>query len=249
MKALGVVMVYNEADIVGLAVSSLVDAGHEVHVFNHGSNDGSGDVALAAGAHQIHPIPRTTPLFKIWSIISQWIKDTQERKFDWITWQAADEVLRPPADTPMRNEDLDVAAAKGIDVIEPRIKLYWPTVADDMDEPDVVERLQHYRWIKSPIRPNNYVPRSWRSGLTGKMPPGLHRYPARWGGKAKVLVDRNHWILEHRPIRSVEQARRKVMKERRPSRSHPQVQYAGLRKHRCNNVIRPVGSFKCLKSS
>ncbi|MDH3729585.1 MAG: glycosyltransferase family 2 protein [Acidimicrobiia bacterium] len=229
MKILGVIMAYNEADIVAYAARSLIGAEFdEVHLFDHGSSDATIDAAREAGIEHVHHIKRSVPFQRVWPTISSWI-NKQALNFEWVVWQAADEVLRPPEDVPLHRSHIERAAGNRYRVIEPKMRLYWPNVADDPAEPDIVKRLRHYRWVTSPIRHSNHIPRCWEIGLTGGMPRGLHRRPSRWAKKA-VRINRNNWILEHRPIRTEEQGRQKVLKDRRPQPGHPQDQYRKLRK-------------------
>lgn len=225
MKLLGVVMAYNEADIVHLSLGCLLHANHDVHLFDHGSTDGTAEVARHMGA-TVHRVDRgAVPFHRLWRHISAFIR--RQTSYDWVTWLAADEFLRQPDGAPLTEYALRRRRSRGICVIQPVVREFWPTDADPSAGPPE-HRLRRYR-----MRPNMAAcPRSWLRELTGNMPFGLHRPPTAWP-IARRRITQRRWILDHYPLRTIEQARRKVLRER-AARPY----YAGLRRTNCNNLVR-----------
>lgn len=208
MKALGIVMAYNEADVVHLPCRCLAEAEHELHLFDHGSTDDTAAVARRFGA-KVHKVRRKVSMDQIWGVISDYIRERTD--CDWVTWLAADEFLRQPDGKPLTLAALKRRRSRGICVIQPLVREFWITDRDPAKGGAPEERLRYYR-PRPKMAP---CPRSWLRELTRRMPYGLHRPATDW----RVRVDRVsrlRWLLDHYPIRSEEQGRRKVEVERRP---------------------------------
>lgn len=243
MRLLGITMGFNEADCIGHAVRCLVRSGHAVTVFDHGSKDGTGEVAKEAAdeegakAKVIRVDRGKVPFLRIFPHICRHIRE-QIPHYDWVTWLAADEILRPPEDCDLEKKHLVRAWRRGYQVIRPFLREFWLTEADPSieDEPDHTKRLIYYRPRGKP-GPN--CPRGWAIHLTGTMPHGLHRRTQDWPRGTKI--NQETWWLDHYPIRTVEQGKRKIMRERPPRTHH-------YRKHRaeaCANLIRRSENLSC----
>lgn len=220
---LGVTMAWNEADCIANAVNCLLDSEHEVHVFDHGSTDGTLDVLESFGTSiKVHRVDRKLVGFlDLFGFISRWIN--AQKGHGWVTWLAADELLMPPSREPLRFHHIWEARQAGIEVIDPFARRFWMSNADDPAEPDYLKRVRHF--IPAP---NRYTPRSWLHRLTGIMPHGLHRRPwippvrrprgDRWPGgigasvywPKGTVISKEEWNADNYPIRSLGQARRKV---------------------------------------
>lgn len=254
LKLLGVINAYNEEDCIGRAVRSLVDAEHHVRVFDHASTDRTIEVALEAGAHEIELVtvgkaPRGRPgkpSRAIWSYVSRSINKFGAR-YNWVTWQAADELIFDPWGSPISKAGIEREIAGGVQVIRPLIMEFWPTAQDpaEADCPDYVDRLRWYT-----MRPRSHAPRSWLLKLTGTMPRGLHRADRklpRYRAEDEVWppgtrVSNNRWQLRHYPIRTREQAERKIMRER----PWNPPQYRAFRRTRLGNLLRPTKGMRRL---
>ncbi len=227
LKCLGIMLVYNDGDCVQNALRCMVDAGHEVHAFDHGSTDETADIIKSMNGVTYHRIDRRKKTFNYcWTGISRFI-GAMALEFDWVTWIAADEFLRDPLGQPLSIEAIELERSAGIRVIRPVVREFWLTEADG-DDPDPMRRMRHYR-----MRPNmGPCPRSWELRLTRIMPFGLHRPNAGWGVSVAAISDRR-WTVDHYPIRSMGQARRKIMRER-----NPRPYYGRHRKNNCRDIVR-----------
>lgn len=240
MRTLGVTMAYNEVDCIGNAARCLLGGGHrEVIVFDHGSTDGTAEAAEAAAAGdrrlRVMRVSRRTCNFpQLFRRISTFIR-SRAGEFDWVTWIAADEILRPPEGGALRPEHLERAWARGVRVIRPLLREFWISDADpsEAEVPDYLHRLRYYR-----ERPEPNCPRGWAIGLTGVMPHGLHRRAQDWPGRPRI--SHNRWLLDHYPIRSHEQARRKIMHERPWGPEH----YRRHRAEGCAGIARPAANLR-----
>lgn len=253
MRLLGVINAFNEEDCIDRAITSLSGAGHDVHVFDHGSTDRTAEIAgdLRASVHWVDPAKvgrgkPGKPSRAIWTHVSKWIV-SQNAAFGWVTWQAADELIFDGFGKPMSGDALEREVRGGVQVIRPLIMEFWPTVDDkaEADCPDYVERLRWYT-----VRPRSHAPRFWQLRLTGTMPRGLHRadpalprYRAedeRWPRGTKV--SNNQWQIRHYPIRSLEQARRKILHER----PWNPPQYRNFKARQLRNLQRKTQGMKRL---
>jgi len=200
---IGVLVVFNERDVIETAIRWLLESGHHVHLFDHGSTDGTGEIIRDRFPEvTVRTIDRKrVPFGAVWFKISKWINRHAEHH-KWVTWCAADEILRPPGKGDLTEGDLR-RIQKRRQVIRPRVREFWASEDDDPDESDHVKRIRCYRW-----RDDLMAPRHWRIDLTGRMPYGLHRPDNQWKMGCKISAGR--WILDHYPVRSEVQGRRKV---------------------------------------
>lgn len=227
MRVLGVVQAYNEDDCVQNAIRSLAAGGVDVHVFDHGSTDGTFDKiqeevnAGRAAHHRLdrERVPATDSEGRQTDVllnhIGSWVRSVAE-EYDWVVWQASDEIIRQPGGELLTEEALRREHRSGVQVIRPLIRNFRPTTADPTDEPNYLRRLRHYE-------PNNpgHAPRAWQAAITPEhFPIGLHIQDPSTGPKAYpwysfwprgTNVSNNRWLLDHYPIRTREQARKKAL--------------------------------------
>jgi glycosyltransferase involved in cell wall biosynthesis len=224
MRLLGIVHAFNEEDCIGNAISMLTRSGHEVHAFDHGSVDATAEVIRSfGGTVTYHDLDRKQipimddqrrPLSDLWEHIGSFINERAE-DFDWVTWMDADELLRDHEGALLSRKALERARETGITVISPRLRNFWMTSSDPTAEaePNYLLRLRHCETIGRPIKG---CPRCWLPALTGdprKMTRGRHRKDNHWALGPGMRIERR-WTLDHYPIRTVEQGRRKVLHDR-----------------------------------
>lgn len=219
MRLLGIVHAYNETDCVGFACRQLLESGHELWTFDHGSTDDTGDQMRGfAGGNRHRRIDRRRVAFAaLFPLVARFILERADA-YDWVTWLDADELLRDPAGRLLMSiQQIEAEAMFGTDVIQPLLREFWLTDADDPNEADHTMRLRHYR-----IRPKVNCPRGWRPELTaapGKILRGRHRAPREWPRGTRL--SHREWTLDHYPVRSIEQGYRKIMTERKDLRIVP----------------------------
>ena len=235
MRFLGVILCFNEADCVGHAIRCLLNSGHDVHVFDHGSNRAT-RAALATFADwiKIHRMSRRWAFPSLFPGVSRFVRQKGREGYGWVTWLDADEILRPPDRSNLTREHM-VYASRRFDVVRPLLREFWLTPKDDPKVADVRKRQIYFI-----DRPPNNCPRSWRIALTGTMPFGLHRKPGHWRPGARI--SHNEWFLDHYPIRSREQGRRKVMKDRPRGDVYQKYRRVG-----CRNLIKPAHKLRRLR--
>lgn len=225
---IGIVLAWNEADCVGNAVRCLLESEHEVHVFQHGSDPDTAE-AIAGFGDEITVYSIDRKRVEFWSVfayISRWIN--RQSGHEWVTFLAADSILFPPSGEQLKRSHVEEAMANGVEVINPTVRCFWITDADDQDEADYLKRLKHFATAPGPNIPCN-SPCGWLLKLTGTMPHGLHRVPwapsdersraePEWpGGNGAgrywpkgTMISFGEWRLDHYPVRSVEQGLQKA---------------------------------------
>ncbi len=226
MRILGIIMAYDEADCISNAIRSLVQVCNEVVVFHHGKDcetrqailDGTRNptTRLYVENVDLQRIPFAVDGIqsdKIWNHIGAFVRNLITH-FDWVIWQAADELLRDRSGTLVSRNAIEFNDAAGIDVIRPLIREFWLTDADN-GASSYCERLKYYD-----AKPKGHAPRAWRIGLTPThIPIGLHiqdpatgrkRFPFYEFWPEGTRVSNNEWLLDHYPARTEEQFRRKV---------------------------------------
>ncbi len=229
MKILGVMPVYNEADCIEVGLRSMLHAGcDEIHVFDHGSTDGSGDISERLGftVHRIsreeEPIVGTDGRFSFsfWNRVACYIL-SRKSEFDWVYWGDADELLRQPNGQLATKASLLQESECGIDVIRPLIRMFHMTKGD-VAEQDAryLERMNYFK-----VNRVGHSPRAWRIDLTPEdIPAGAHIQDPSTGEKiwdhyafwpAGTVVSNNKWLLDIYLFRSRQQAWNKLYEDRR----------------------------------
>src|SRR5271170_3372293 len=98
-KALGVLLCYNDADILPDAIESLLNNNHELLVWDHGSDDGTAGVLDRYASHIVGRefIPREFDFYEMYERMSKHLRKNYRRRYDWISWPDQDEILEGPA--------------------------------------------------------------------------------------------------------------------------------------------------------
>jgi glycosyltransferase involved in cell wall biosynthesis len=75
-RALGVLLCYNDADILPEAIESLLSNNHELAVWDHGSNDGTAEVLDRYKSHFVSRefVPREFDLYKLYPTVSKQVR-------------------------------------------------------------------------------------------------------------------------------------------------------------------------------
>jgi hypothetical protein len=244
-------MAYNEQDCIATAARLLLGCSDAVHVFDHGSTDQTASICRQLGV-TVHSVDRKrVPISRrgikvpdLFHHIAGFVRSKMAH-FDWVVWIAADEILRQPDGRLVTRGALERAAAAGFDVIRPLIRHFWMWGAEAAGP--FYRRMRYFT-----TDPKGHAPRAWRIRLTpAKIADGLHMYDrktcsARRGRKmqafgrkpwpARTSVSNNEWLLDHYPLRSPSQARRKLSERNWRSRTGAR-RYALAR--RTKTVTRP----------
>ncbi len=203
-RALGVLFCYNDADILEAAINHLLDNNHELIVWDHGSDDETAKILDKYNDKFLERKfkPRSFDFYKMYPTMSQNLIDNYIKDFDWITWPDQDEILEGPTRKKSYYEYITDVYNSKYNWIQFNNFNFWFTEKDDPSIVSPIDRVKHYM-----LFPNCAARiRSWRASVTNIREFNHNtlegeRYPEMFN-------------LRHYPMRSMEQAKRRVGKDR-----------------------------------
>ena len=206
-RFLGVLLCYNDADVLAPVVEHLVRNRHDLVVWNHGSEDETDEVArsyLGRGVIDYQELDRDeVPFAGLYGECGRYLVQTYGRRYDWLSWPDQDEILEGPDLSRPYHEQVTELMAAGHDWIEFDNFVFWFTAEDDGAVQDPVERIRRYNLYHS-ASPRI---RAWRMSCTNERRLGNANPPL--GRKSPV-----NFPLRHYPMRSLAQARRRAEHDR-----------------------------------
>jgi len=199
-----VLLCYNDGDMVADAVRYLVENGHDVIAWDHGSSDETAEVlhGLRSDLVELKTIPREFDFYNLYPEMSRHLLADYVDRYEWISWPDQDEILEGPNRTRTYKEWLEEVVSSPYDWLQFRNFNYWWTAADDDSIPSPVERVRHYSLFPD-CGPRI---RSWRATATNERlfnhnPANGERYPKLFN-------------LRHYPMRSEQQMERRLHQDR-----------------------------------
>lgn len=190
-KLLGVLLCYNDADILEDTIGHLLEHNHDLVVWDHGSDDGTAEVLDHYEKHFLERtfIPRSVDFYGLYQDMSRHLIKHYIRKYDWISWPDQDELPEGPDRTQPYDKWLRDIHRQGADYVRFNNYNFWFTTTDNKDEPSPVARVRHYSLFpdcaprirawkasKTNIRQFNHNP------IDGRIAPvqfNLRHYPMR----------------------------------------------------------------------
>lgn len=203
-KMLGVLLCYNDADILENALAHLLEHNHDVIVWDHGSDDETSKVLDQYAPHLLERtfVPRSVDFYGLYQSMSRHIMDKYVRKYDWVSWPDQDELLEGPDRTKPYDKWVRDIYKQGYDSVQFNNYNFWFTAADDTSILSPVERVRHYALFP------DCAPRvrAWKASQTNirlfnHNPVGAHPAPMLFN-------------LRHYPMRSLVQMQRRLQKDR-----------------------------------
>jgi hypothetical protein len=220
---LGVLLCYNDGDLVEDAVAYLRQQGHHVLVWDHGSTDETpGVLARLEGELVEHRVvPRSVDFYGLYQAMSEHLLASYVDRYDWVSWPDQDEFLEGPDRARPYRSWVEEVLASPYDWVQFNNFNYWWTPADDPGVGRAVERVRHYSLFAG-CGPRI---RAWRASATNVRlfnhnPPLGERYPAMFN-------------LRHYPMRSEAQMLRRL-----------EVDRAGLRRGGSNYHYDNMSSWR-----
>jgi glycosyltransferase involved in cell wall biosynthesis len=203
-RCLGVLLCYNDGDLLEESIAYLLDQSHDVIAWDHGSTDETPAVLERFRPHlrEIRRLPREFDFYELYPAMSRHLIEHYVNEYDWISWPDQDEFLEGPARDRSYYDHIVEAHGSGIDWIEFNNFNFWWTDEDDPSVPEVTRRVRHYcLWPDCPPRI-----RTWRAKVTN-----IRRFnhnPVD-GTPSPRLFN-----LRHYPMRSPVQMRTRVLYDR-----------------------------------
>ncbi len=219
-RAVAIMPVFNEVDVVERSVASLVSHGVDVYVFDHRSTDGSPQAIerwLGRGLLKIERFPDEAGYDEcangdsmVWREILRRVEDIAETvPADWHLFVNADEFREAPWPDTTLAEGLQQVQQLGYNAVNFELVNFMPTTTAPLPPGEDVRRhLLHY---EPPGAFDLLQIKAWNSG---GVRPDLRSHAGH-----DVLFDGRRvfgtpFILRHYPIRSVDHGVRKVHGER-----------------------------------
>jgi len=212
-KALGVLLCYNDGDLLEDSISYLLGQNHDLIVWDHGSTDGTAAVLQRFRGHLMETryIPREFDFYELYPAMSRHLIEDWARSYDWISWPDQDEFLEGPSRGKSYWQWLGELHESQYDWIQFHNFNYWFTSADAANCPSAVERVRHYCLF--PDCPPRI--RCWRAAATNIR---LFNHNPPLGNPSPVRFN-----LRHYPMRSAEQMRSRILRDRAGLRRGTQI--------------------------
>lgn len=220
-RCLGVLLCYNDADILEDTIAHMLKNKHDLIVWDHGSDDGTKEVLDKYDSLFVERkfIPRSFDFYKLYGAMSENLINNYIKDYDWISWPDQDEILEGPTRKKSYFRYIKDVYKSKYNWIRFNNINYWFTDKDSKTESSPVERIKYYS-IFPECAPRI---RSWRASVTN-------------------IREFNHNILEgeqypenfnlrHYPIRSKEHLERRINKDRVGlKRGEMNVHYENMKK-------------------
>lgn len=204
MKLLGVLLCYNDGDLLAETLRHLLDERHDLVVWDHGSTDETASVIERFRGELLETrlIPREFDFYELYPAMSRHIMERYAGGYDWISWPDQDEFLEGPSRSRPYHAWLREVWESPHNWIQFNNYNFWWTRADDKGISSAAQRVRHYALFP------DCAPRirSWRSSATNirvfnHNPPEGSAWDRRFN-------------LRHYPARSREQLARRVLQDR-----------------------------------
>jgi glycosyltransferase involved in cell wall biosynthesis len=211
-RCLGVLLCYNDGDLLEESISHLLEQHHDVIAWDHGSTDETPAVLerFRADLRELRTLPREYDFYKLYPAMSRHLIDHYVADYDWISWPDQDEFLEGPDRERPYFDHLAEAHEAGLDWIQFDNFNFWWTDEDDPNIREATRRVRHYSlWPDCPPRI-----RAWRARVTnirrfnhnplaGTPSPrrfNLRHYPMRSPGQMRVRLERDRAGLRRGPM-------------------------------------------------
>jgi glycosyltransferase involved in cell wall biosynthesis len=203
-KFLGVLLCYNDADILDDAILHILENNHDLIVWDHGSDDDTARILDKYDSNFAERmfIPRSFDFYRLYQKMSRRLIEQYIHQYDWISWPDQDEFLEGPDRSKSYCQHLEAVFEQGYDYIQFNNFNYWFTAEDDQDIVSPIQRINHYGLFP------DCAPRirAWRAAKTN-----IRKFNHNPIDGLKVPVNFN---LRHYPMRSQEQMLRRLNKDR-----------------------------------
>ena len=210
-KALGVLLCYNDSDILGDSMEALLGNDHDLIVWDHGSDDGTAEILDTYEGRLVERrfLPRSFDFYELYALMSEPLIRHWAPRYDWISWPDQDEIIEGPTREASYLEFLTEVFHSPYNWIAFDNFNYWTTREDDPEVASPTARIRRYSlWPDCPRRV-----RSWRASVTNVRKFNHNRLAGRKYPR--------HFVLRHYPMRSREQMKRRLERDRADIRRGP----------------------------
>lgn len=211
MRVVGMLAVFNEADIIGQVIEHLISQGIELVILDNASSDGSYEISSGYLKKGLLTIEREATATYQWANMLQRLYSMAlEQNPKWVLFSGADEFLESPyAELDLKNA-IEREASKGYNLIQFNNFEFWPTEKDCENlDIDVRRRIKYYTYN------DNFQFRCWQVLPGIRVANGGSHYPSFPRGKS-VRISPTKFVMRHYKIRSYQQGIQKVFRDRLP---------------------------------
>jgi glycosyltransferase involved in cell wall biosynthesis len=133
IRFLGVLLCYNDADILEDALLHLLNNNHDLIVWDHGSDDGTAEVLDKYGPWLAERkfIPRSFDFYQLYQHMSQHLITDYIHRYDWISWPDQDELLEGPDRSKSYAAWVATIFEQGYDYVQFNNFNFWLAAEDD----------------------------------------------------------------------------------------------------------------------
>lgn len=179
-KLLGVLLCYNDGDLLEDSIRYLLEQKHDLIVWDHGSTDETPAIIeqFRKSLVETRWIPREFDFYQLYPAMSDHLRANYIAEYDWISWPDQDEFLEGPSRSKPYSEWLEEVSESPYDWIQFNNYNFWFTDADDPSIRSAPARIRHYALFP------DCAPRirSWRAQATNERifnhnPPNGSPYP------------------------------------------------------------------------
>jgi hypothetical protein len=198
---LGVVLTYNDEDMVLDTVGHLLANDHDVAVWDNGSTDGTFDRlnSIRGDLIELRSVPQAVAgLYEIYEAMSGHLIGGLADRYEWVSWPDSDEILLGDDPDEPYGPFVDRLVASRYDWCQFRNWNFWWTDEDDASIASPVARVRRYALFEQ-CAPRI---RSWRARCTNVRQFNHNPLP---GERYPELAN-----LCHYPMRSREQAEQRL---------------------------------------
>lgn len=163
-RCLGVLLCYNDADILEDTIKHLLENKHHLIVWDHGSNDDTGKILDKYNSYFVERkfIPRSFDFYKLYGAMSENLINNYIKDYDWISWPDQDEILEGYDRKKNYYEYVKDVYKSKYNWIRFNNHNFWLTSEDDVTIKSPVERVRYYS-VFPDCAPRI---RSWRAKVT-----------------------------------------------------------------------------------
>jgi hypothetical protein len=222
-RCLGVLLCYNDADILEDTINHLLENEHDLIVWDHGSNDGTKEVLDKYDRYFVERkfIPRSFDFYKLYGAMSENLINNYINDYDWISWPDEDEILEGYDRENSYYEHIKTVYMSKYNWIRFNNLNFWFTEKDDVAITSPAKRIKYYSLFP------DCAPRirSWRARVTNIRE---FNHNELQGEQYPKLFN-----LRHYPMRTQEQLQKRLDSDRAGlKRGNMNIHYDNMKKHR-----------------
>jgi len=204
MNIVGMLSVFNEADIIEEVIEHLLSQGLDLVVLDNGSTDGSYEICkkfTKKGLITLNQIK--TSKFEFPLILRILYDMALTRNPDWLIRSDQDEILESGNKNLTLKEAIEQEDANGNNLIQFDIFEFFSTNNDNLKAKSVKEKFQYYSWQ------HDYAYRAWKHVPGVRVENAAGHMPI-FPEDCKYRISEKNFVLRHYRFRNQEQAIRNI---------------------------------------